>query len=140
MADTKNKTDAAVEEKDGMKEEIEKAEKAGVVVLADAKKEVAKRGGNYTHTFKSPIEIEGKKYETMTFYYDTLTGNDIIAIEEEMTDQGKYVLTPEINTEFQTMLAARAAGVGSDEIRNLPLAEYLKIKNSARDFLMQTGY
>ena len=139
MADTKNNTDAAVEENE-MQEKIEKAQKAGIVTLEDAKKEVAKRGGNYTHTFKAPIEVEGKKYDTMTFYYDTLTGNDIIAIEEEMTDQGKYVLTPEINTEFQTMLAARAAGVGSDTIRNLPLAEYLKIKNSARDFLMQTGY
>ena len=120
-------------------EQIEQAQKAGVVALADTKKEIA-TGGNYTHTFKAPVEIAGKKHETITFYYDELSGEDVIAIEDELQDRGKYVLTPEVSTEFQTMLAARAAGVGADEIRRLPLVEFLKIKNKARDFLMNVGY
>jgi len=120
-------------------EQIEQAQKAGVVALADTKKEIA-TGGNYTHTFKAPVEIAGKKHETITFYYDDLSGEDVIAIEDELQDRGKYVLTPEVSTEFQTMLAARAAGVGADEIRRLPLVEFLKIKNKARDFLMNVGY
>lgn len=119
--------------------QIEQAQKAGVVALADTKKEIA-TGGNYTHTFKAPVEIAGKKHETITFYYDDLSGEDVIAIEDELQDRGKYVLTPEVSTEFQTMLAARAAGVGADEIRRLPLVEFLKIKNKARDFLMNVGY
>ena len=120
-------------------EQIEQAQKAGVVALADTKKGIA-TGGNYTHTFKAPVEIAGKKHETITFYYDDLSGEDVIAIEDELQDRGKYVLTPEVSTEFQTMLAARAAGVGADEIRRLPLVEFLKIKNKARDFLMNVGY
>lgn len=120
-------------------EQIEQAQKAGVVALADTKKEIA-TSGNYTHTFKAPVEIAGKKHETITFYYDDLSGEDVIAIEDELQDRGKYVLTPEVSTEFQTMLAARAAGVGADEIRRLPLVEFLKIKNKARDFLMNVGY
>ena len=76
----------------------------------------------------------------LTFYFEKLTGEDVEAIEEELQDQNKYVLTPEVSSVFQTMLAARAAGVGADEIRRLPLGEYMKIKNQARSFLIESGY
>lgn len=95
---------------------------------------------NYTHTFKAPVEINGQKQKVLTFYFEKLTGEDVEAIEEELQDQNKYVLTPEVSSVFQTMLAARAAGVGADEIRRLPLGEYMKIKNQARSFLIESGY
>ncbi len=95
---------------------------------------------NYTHKFQKAVEIEGKKYEKITFYFDRLTGNDIEAIEAELQDENKYVLTPETSSTFQSALAARAAGIGSDDIRRLPLSDYMKIKNKARDFLIATGY
>ena len=84
--------------------------------------------------------ILGKQYKTMTFYFDRLTGEDIEAVEQEMQDMGKYALSPEISSVFQCMLAARAAKVGSDEIRRFPVADYMKIKNKARDFLTGAGY
>lgn len=72
----------------------------------------------------------------MTFYYENLTGDDLEAIEAEMQAQNLYALSPEISGAFQSRLAARAAGVASDEIRHLPMKDYMKIKNSARDFLL----
>ncbi|MCM1578515.1 MAG: phage tail assembly protein [Ruminococcus sp.] len=119
-------------------EEMKEAQKTGIVSMADKKKE--KKNPNYTHTFKTPVEIEGKQYKSMTFYFDKLTGEDVEAIEEELQDQNKYVLTPEVSSVFQTMLAARAAGVAADEIRRLPIGEYMKIKNQARSFLIESGY
>ena len=95
---------------------------------------------NYTHTFKTATEIEGKKYTSLTFYFENLTGEDIEAVEAELQDQNKYVLSPEISSAFQCILAAKAAGVASDEIRRLPVADYMKIKNKARDFLIAAGY
>lgn len=114
--------------------EEETIEKAEVVGITEAK------GMNYTHTFQKPVEIEGKKYKKLTFYFERLTGEDIEAIEMEFQDQNRYVLSPEISSTFQGMLAARAAGVGADDIRRLPLGEYMKIKNKARDFLVSAGY
>ena len=107
--------------------------------MEDKKKE-KKTSLNYTHTFKAPVEINGEKHKALTFYFEKLTGEDVEAIEEELQDQNKYVLTPEVSSVFQTMLAARAAGVGADEIRRLPLGEYMKIKNQARSFLIESGY
>lgn len=120
-------------------EEMREAQAAGVVNMADKKVE-KEQSQNYTHTFKKPVEIEGKQYKTLTFYFERLTGDDVEAIEAELQDQNKYVLSPEISSTFQSMLAARAAGVASDEIRRLPLGDYMKIKNKARDFLVSTGY
>ena len=120
-------------------EEMQEAQKNGIVSMED-KKKGKKNSLNYTHTFKAPVEINGQKQKALTLYFEKLTGEDVEAIEEELQDQNKYVLTPEVSSVFQTMLAARAAGVGADEIRRLPLGEYMKIKNQARSFLIESGY
>lgn len=117
--------------------ELAEAQRTGVVDMSVKKSE--KKNPNYTHTFSKPVEILGKKHKTLTFRFGELTGADIEAVEQEMQDMGKYALSPEISSVFQSMLAARAARVGSDEIRRLPVADYMKIKNKARDFLTGMG-
>lgn len=122
-------------------EEMREAMNTGTVNMEEpAKKQEAEKSANYTHVFKSPVTIMNKQYKTMTFYFDRLTGTDVEAIEAELQDQNKYVLSPEISSVFQSMLAARAAGVASDEIKRLPVRDYMKIKNKARDFLINVGY
>ena len=119
--------------------EMQEAKKTGIINLSDKKKQ-NKKSANYTHKCSEPVEIEGKKFTELTFYFDRLCGEDVEAIEEELQDQNKYVLTPEVSSAFQTMLAARAAGVGADEIRQLKIKDYMKIKNQARSFLIESGY
>ena len=119
-------------------EEMELAQKTGTVDFSE-KKEEKEKSGNYTHTFKKPVEIEGQKYTSLTFYFDRLTGEDIEAIEEELQDQNKYVLTPEISSAFQSILAAKAAKIPADAIRRLPVRDYMAIKNKARNFLLSMG-
>ena len=117
--------------------EVKEAEKTGTVDMNST----SEAGSlNYIHTFKKPVEIEGEMYESIAFNYEDLTGEDVEAIEEELQQQSKYVISPEISKIFQCILAAKAAKVGSDEIRRLPVGDYLKIVNSARDFLVSVGY
>lgn len=139
MADTTNVNDTQEVQTMQDTQEMKEAQAAGVVDFSDKKKE-KNESANYTHTFKTPVEIMGKKYTALTFYFENLTGEDIEAVEAELQDQNKYVLSPEISSAFQCILAAKAAGVGSDEIRRLPVADYMKIKNKARDFLLAAGY
>lgn len=120
-------------------EEMKEAAKNGIISLEDKKAE-KEHSQNYTHTFKHPVEIEGKKYAKLTFYFDRLTGSDVEAVEDELQAMNQYVVSPELSSKFQSMIAARAAGVGSDEIKRLPVGEYMKIKNKARDFLLAVGY
>lgn len=144
MSDTTNTTEN-MEQVTEQEKEMQEAQASGVVNFDDKKKDKKKdkeEDGslNYTHTFKKPREIEGKKYTKLTFYFDNLTGEDIEAVEQELADQNKYALSPEISSAFQCILAAKAAGVASDEIRRLPVGDYMKIKNKARDFLIAAGY
>lgn len=132
MTDTTNGTKAE------MTEEEVKAQATGTVDFAE-KKAAKEESQNYTHKFSSAVEMEGKKYTTLTFYFDRLTGDDIEAVEAELQDQNKYVLSPEISSAFQCILAAKAAGVASDDIRRLPVKDYMKIKNKARSFLIAAG-
>lgn len=103
MADTTKITENERAEGEAMAAEMELAQKTGTVDFSE-KKEEKEKSGNYTHTFKKPVEIEGQKYTSMTFYFDRLTGEDIEAIEEELQDQNKYVLTPEISSAFSQCL------------------------------------
>lgn len=139
MSDTTNTTEN-MEQVTEQEKEMQEAQASGVVNFDDKKKDKEEDGSlNYTHTFKKPREIEGKKYTKLTFYFDNLTGEDIEAVEQELADQNKYALSPEISSAFQCILAAKAARVASDEIRRLPVGDYMKIKNKARDFFNCCG-
>ncbi|MBU5438307.1 phage tail assembly protein [Tissierella sp. MSJ-40] len=96
--------------------------------------------GVYVHKFKKPFEFEGKKFETLNFYFDRLTGKDMISIETEMQEMGEYALAPEISRGFQCRMAAKAGGIGADVLESMPLVEFNKITNAARNFLISSGY
>lgn len=96
--------------------------------------------GVYKHTFKKPFEYEGKTYEELTFDFGRLKGRDMVAIENEMQGMSEYALAPEISTSFQSKMAARAAGIGSDVLEAMPLKDFNKITGAARRFLLDSGY
>lgn len=96
--------------------------------------------GVYVHKFKKPFEYEGNKYTSITFRFDELKGKDMIAIENEMTAQNEIVFAPEISASFLCRMAAKAGGIGSDVIEAMPIGDFSKIKNAARNFLLSAGY
>jgi hypothetical protein len=96
--------------------------------------------GVYVHSFKKPFKYEGNTYTSITFRFDELQGKDMIAIENEMTGQNEIVFAPEISASFLCRMAARAGGIGSDVIEAMPISDFSKIKNAARNFLISTGY
>ncbi|WP_217958076.1 phage tail assembly protein [Acutalibacter muris] len=96
--------------------------------------------GVYTHTFKRPFEYSGVTYTELTFNFERLTGRDMVSIETEMQMNNEYALAPEISRNFQSKMAAKAAGIGSDVMDAMPLPEFNRITNAARDFLLSTGY
>lgn len=96
--------------------------------------------GVYTHKFKRPFEYDDKVYTEMTFDFERLTGRDVVSIETEMQMNNEYALAPEISRSFQSKMAAKAAGIGSDVLEALPMKDFNKITNAARSFLIDTGY
>ncbi len=92
----------------------------------------------YVHHFRNPFEYEGKTYETLTFNWGKLTGDDSLSIEEEMQAAGKPVIVPTFSGGYLMRMAARASSprVGFDVLRALPISEYNQIRSKARSFLL----
>lgn len=125
------------------REEIGKAQAEGVIDFnkkSEPEKSGPEKSLNYTHKFAKPTEIMGKKYESLTFYFEELTGDDVENVELELQQRNIVVLSAEVSSAFQSAIAAKAARMASDEIRRLPLRDYMKIKNAARNFLVAVGY
>lgn len=113
---------------------------AAVTTTATTKNEAENDVGVYTHTLKKPFTYEGKTYEKMTFNFERLTGRDMVSIEAEMQAKNEFALAPEISRIFQAKMAAKATGIGDDVIKALPIKDFNKITNAARNFLIDTGY
>ena len=96
--------------------------------------------GVYTHKFVKPFEYAGVVYTELEFDFESLTGRDMVSIETEMQMNNEFALAPEISRNFQAKLAAKAAGIGGDVMDALPIKEFNRITNAARDFLLNTGY
>lgn len=91
--------------------------------------------GVYNHTFKTPFECQGTKYKTMCFNFNKLTGQDFIAVENEMMSKNEYALDPALSRSYLSKLASRAGGIPSDVIESMPARDFKKITDAARNFL-----
>ena len=118
---------------------------AGGVNTPDSKKNTntGDGGGNagvYVHKFKVPFEYEGTKYTTLNFYFERLTGRDMIAIENEMQANNEYAIDPLLSRNFQSKMASKAGNIASDTLEAMPIQEFNKIVNAVRNFLIDSGY
>lgn len=85
-----------------------------------------------------PFTHEGKTYEELEFDYESLTGKDSLAVEQELESKGIMVLVPSFNSNYLVRIAARACTtrIGVDFIERLPIKEYNRIRSKTRNFLM----
>lgn len=91
-----------------------------------------------TVVFKQPREWEGQTYNSLTFDWGELTGEDFLAIEQQMLLRGKALVSPEFSTVFLTLLAVKACRERVDEkfMRRLPIVLFNRIRSGARNFLI----
>jgi hypothetical protein len=131
-------TDVAAE---GAETAADGCETEGAGKSLPAPKNAAKDAlGVYVHEFKRPFRYEGKKYGTINFYFNRLTGRDVIAIESEMQANSEYAIDPILSRNFQSKMASKASGIGIDVLEATPIQEFNRITNAARNFLISSGY
>ena len=108
--------------------------------LDTAKKEALESDDVYKHKFSTPPLYLGNPISEISFNWNSLTGNDGLSIENELQANGKVIIIPTFSGEFLIRMAARASSprVGSDFFEAIPLADYNKIRNAARSFLLKS--
>ena len=108
----------------------------------EAALEAAKKNdvSHLTVQLTKPVTYNNKEYTELSFNFDDLTGQDGLAIEEELTQLGKALIVPALSGEYLIRMAARACTVkiGSDIFKQLALKDYNRIRSAARSFLLQS--
>lgn len=108
--------------------------------FAAAEQEAAESTSDVIIQLSRPFSYEGKTYTELRFQWDKLTGEDSLAIENELQAQGKFVVAPTFSGEYLVRMAARActACIGQDMLRALPISDYNRIRSAARSFLLKS--
>lgn len=119
--------------------------------LEAAQKEAEKAGSmEFVHVLKKPFTFEGHTMTELRFDFSSLTGEDALAIEDELAARGKQVIVPAFNGHFLICLAARACTTtfpapgggdwrpGADALKKLPIGEFNRIRSKTRNFFMST--
>ena len=114
-------------------------ELAEATEAAGGRESLVKRFGTVHIPLSAPFEWCGKRYEEIDLSFETLTGRDMEAVDDEIGAYGLRGLVPAYSRLYQRLLAARAAGVPSDMLENLPLVDYNAIITAAQNFLFVTG-
>ena len=104
--------------------------------------------GNYTLKLKRPFTYEGQTFDELNFDFEGLTGDDALAIEDELQAIGKPTISPTFSGQFLVRMAARACTntiidasgrprrIGDDALRALPIFEFNCVRGKARSFLL----
>lgn len=115
-------------------EELKKEEEKKVLEISSEKK---KENNNiFNYELKKSIEFEGKEYSKLSLDFGKLTGNDAIAIEEELEAQNIYIMAPETSRAYQARMAARAGNISFEVLEKLSFQDFNRITNAARNFLV----
>jgi len=106
------------------------------VALIPATDEIAENKGVYKLVLSKPVTYNNVVITEIKFDWASLTGDDHMAIENEMLAFGKFMAKAKFSGEFIKRMAARASTprVGVDFFGRVTLLEYDGIRNAAYDF------
>ncbi len=104
--------------------------------LMDEQSEKAKP--TYTHKFKKPFEYNDKKYDTLSFDFDGMTGKDSLAITRELQSRNINVLTPFASDEYKIRFLSRSCAekIGTDGFERMSIKDFIKLMAQVRNFLL----
>lgn len=91
------------------------------------------------YRLKKPILYNGEEVSEFSFDFDKLTGADALNIEEQLASCGKTIYAGAINdANYLILMAAKACTkpLGVDFFKRIGIADFERIKNRARFFLM----
>ena len=107
--------------------------------------------GNYTLKLKRPFTFEGQTFDELNFDFEGLTGDDALAIEDELQAIGKPTISPTFSGQFLVRMAARACTntiidasgrprrIGDDALRALPIFEFNRVRGKGSLFFAGIG-
>lgn len=87
-------------------------------------------------TFKNKYNFEGKEFESINLDLDGLKGSDIIDAQRQFTQSGNFSAVISTDTNFQLIIASKAAAQPLEFFNELPAPEFMKVTQAVQNFLL----
>lgn len=102
--------------------------------------EQTKQASENEYKLRRPVEFEGQTYEALNLDFERLTGADIINCERQFAYLGGGAgLLKDTNKTYQAIVAATAAGVPFDLMKQLSAKDFTRITVMTQNFLIGQG-
>ncbi|MBJ6362097.1 phage tail assembly protein [Paenibacillus sp. GCM10012307] len=91
------------------------------------------------YTLKKPVEFEGQTIESINLDFDSVTGDDMIAIERRFLAAGnghEFLVVKEFNKEYQIQFAARASKLPLEFFKLVSAFDFSRITVQVGNFFM----
>ena len=87
-------------------------------------------------TLSHPVPYKDTELDSLELDLDSLTGNDLIAIEDSLRASGNVNL---FSQAYFVAIAARSAHIPAEVLKSLPVKDFMKITSEVINFLTDTA-
>ncbi len=87
-------------------------------------------------TLSHPVNYKDTELHTLDLDLDSLTGNDLIAVEDTLRASGQVNL---FSQSYFAAIAARSAHIPVEVLKGLPVKDFMKVTSEVINFLGDTG-
>lgn len=104
--------------------------------------EQIEESSEHIYTFRTPLEYNGKSYESVTYDLEKLTGQDSMDVEAELLRLKKgIVIEGYLNTDYIIRIFCKACKekIGADAFSRMSLKDFNRIKALTRNFLIESA-
>lgn len=85
------------------------------------------------------IKHKGEELHTLDIPLEDLTGNDLIEVEEQITQSGKAVIVMDFSRSYLIAVAAKAAKIPVEALRMMNAHDFTRVTTEVRTFLLASG-
>ena len=87
-------------------------------------------------TLSHPVNYKDTELHTLDLDLDSLTGNDLIAVEDTLRASGQVNL---FSQSYFAAIAARSAHIPVEVLKGLPVKDFMKVTSEVINFLGDTA-
>lgn len=84
---------------------------------------------------KKAITHKGNEISTLDLELDTLTGNDLIDVEEQILKTGNPIQSTDFSRVYLITVAARALHMPAEILKQMCARDFARVVNEVRNFL-----
>lgn len=106
------------------------------------KKDIYADYSRTTVQLMKPTLHDGKELTEVSFDWGSLTGKDMLEIEQKMNSSNRFMASARFSGEFLCGMAQRASDQHLDKgfFERMSLGDYNNVRNGAKDFLFCTEF